>query len=69
MSLQVDRFEIKEVSEDATLHVRREKSILIKDHTTDEIVVVVNIEPTTDLNKIVAEKIVESIEEYIINKD
>ena len=69
MVMTIPRFEKKKIEVPYTIKIENKRSIFIKDHTTDNYVVVVNFESTQEKNSELADKIIETIEEYLDGND
>jgi len=72
MSLQINRFEKKEVKQnvkDTQIIIHNNTTILIKDHTTDKIISLVQLTDNITKNKELADRIITTIEEYIIEAE
>ena len=72
MSLQVNRFEKKEVKpnvKDTQVMIHNNTTILIKDHTTDNIVSLVQLTDNITKNKELADRIITTIEDYIMENE
>lgn len=70
MSLKIDRFEsyqIRRTPVDIKLHSNA--TILIKDHTDDSIISFIQLNGDIEENKVLAQRIIETIEEVIENSD
>ena len=66
MSILINRFEIKEINKaPANVHVENKSAILIKDHTTDRIISLIQLGNNKDENKELAARIIEAIEDYL----
>ena len=63
--LLISRFETKNVKKDATVMVGTDRTIIVKDHTTDNVVMVVNYAKTSEENMEIAELFIETLEKYI----
>ena len=64
-NMKIDRFEKKEISRPAKVEIENMNTILIKDHTDDVIVSYVRVFNDKKKNKELADKIIETIEEFI----
>lgn len=72
MSLQINRFEKKEVKrnvKDTQVIIHNNTTILIKDHTTDQIVSMIQLTDDITKNKELADRIINAIEEYILEEE
>ena len=72
MSLQINRFEKKEVKptiNNNKVVIENNTTILIKDHSTDHIVSLVQLTNNIDKNKELADRIITTIEEYILENE
>lgn len=70
MSIKIDRFEsypIGRTPVDIKLHSNA--TILIKDHTDDSIISFIQLNGDIEENKVLAQRIIETIEEVIENSD
>lgn len=67
MSIQINRFEAKQIEGMATQNIKinNRTTILIKDHTTDKIVSFIQLENDLDKNKEIADLLIAAIESYI----
>lgn len=66
MTLQVDRFEIRDIKKAGTVQIQNMTTILIKDHVDDNIVSLIQLYNDRDKNKKLAAKIIETIEDFIV---
>ena len=64
-NMKIDRFEKKEIIRPAKVEIENMNTILIKDHTDDVIVSYVRVFNDKKKNKELADKIIETIEEFI----
>lgn len=70
MSLKIDRFESIEVKKHEAVFTSKTKTgIIIKDHKIDELVCYINLVRNQKDNKELATKIIEVIEEFIVEKE
>lgn len=69
MSLQIDRFEKKDVQRGMTLRADNDFAIAIKDHSIDKIIALVNLENSTKRNGELADLIITTIEEFILENE
>lgn len=72
MSLQINRFEKKEVKrnvKDTQVMIQNNTTILIKDHTTDNIISMIQLTDNINKNKELADRIINTIEEYILENE
>lgn len=69
MTLQVDRFEIKDVKKQGNVHIQNLSTMLIKDHVDDNIIGLVQLYNDRKKNKALAEKVIETIENFIVENE
>ena len=74
MSIQINRFEKKVVDvktngETIPVNFKNRTGVLIKDHTTDEFISYVNLSNLVKENNELADRIIETIESYIEEKE
>lgn len=69
MSIKIDRFEPKKLSQNTTFTAEKDKAVVIKDHSNDRIIGLVNLERTLDSNMELARVIIEAIESWIENEN
>lgn len=72
MSIQIDRFEKKEVKANInnnSVTIKNNTTILIKDHETDQIISLIQLTNNINKNKELADRIINTIEEYILEQD
>lgn len=66
MTIQIDRFEKREVNHNKTqVIIDNKTAILIKDHKTDNIVSFIQLENHKEKNAEIADRIIAAIEAYI----
>ena len=65
MTLKVDRFEPKKMEKNVKIITEHERSVKVIDHTTDNVVMVVNYAKTSEENMEIAELFIETLEKYI----
>ena len=65
MTLKVDRFEPKKMEKNVKIITEHERSVKLIDHTTDNVVMVVNYAKTSEENMEIAELFIETLEKYI----
>lgn len=71
-NIKINRFEKKEVKptvNNTTVQIRNTTTILIKDHSTDQIVSLVQVTDNIEKNKELADRIITAIEEYILENE
>lgn len=71
MGLLINRFEKKEVKkniQDTQVMIHNNTTILIKDHATDQIVSLIQLTDNIEKNKEIADRIITTIEDYIIEE-
>ena len=71
-NIKINRFEKKEVKptvNNTTVQIRNTTTILIKDHSTDRIVSLVQVADNIEKNKELADRIITAIEEYILENE
>lgn len=71
MSIQIDRFEKKEVKPNTnnnTIIIKNNTTILIKDHETDQIISLIQLTNNINKNKELADRIITTIEDYILEQ-
>ncbi len=68
MSIQINRFEKREIKKHGTVQIENMNTILIKDHTTDNIISMIQLENDKKKNKELADRIILAIEEYIMEQ-
>lgn len=71
-NIKINRFEKKEVKptvNNTTVKIRNTTTILIKDHSTDQIVSLVQVADNIEKNKELADRIITAIEEYILENE
>ena len=68
MVITIPRFESKKVKRDTKLEIHNEKAVLIIDHTTDNVIGMVNLEATYDKNLELADALIGTIETFLENK-
>ena len=66
MTITVPRFEPKTCRKGVKFTIENKGMVIIKDHTTDRIIGMVNLYEESNQNIEVAEKIIEAIENYIL---
>ncbi len=66
MTFKIDRFEVKEVGKTGTVQVENLNTVLIKDHADDNIVSLVKLFNDKKKNKALAEEIINTIENFIV---
>ena len=70
MSIKIDRFEKKEIKQtSANIKIENLSTILIKDHETDNIVSYVQLFNDKKKNKALAAKVIEAIEDFIMEME
>ena len=69
MTIKINRFESKIMEEQITYKTRSKKTVAIKDHQTDKYVVLVNLDESPTKNKELAERIITTVEEFILEND
>lgn len=69
MTIKIDRFEAKPVNTGKSIKMNTPKSVAIKDHETDELVVLVSFYKTHEKNEELAEKFIQVIEEELNDGD
>ena len=65
MTMTVNRFEPQVCERMLKFTVENKGVVVIKDHATDKIVAMVNLDTDADKNIELAEKVIETIEEYL----
>ena len=65
MTMTVNRFEPQVCERMLKFTVENKGVVVIKDHSTDKIVAMVNLDTDADKNIELAEKVIEAIEEYL----
>lgn len=67
MSMQINRFETKTIENNYidSIKLKNKTTILIKDHKTDNIISLIQLNDNVEKNTELAEKIITTIEEYI----
>jgi len=68
MTIKIDRFEPRHVNTGKSIQMNTPKSVVIKDHATDELIVLVSFYKTHEKNEELANKIISLIEDEI-NED
>ena len=71
-NIKINRFEKKEVKptvNNTTVQIRNTTTILIKDHSTDQIISLVQLTNDINKNKDLADKVITAIEEYILENE
>ena len=63
--LLIPRFETISVKKDATVITGSDKTVVIKDHSNDKNIIVVNYAKTAKENETIAEIFIEALENYI----
>ena len=66
MTFKIDRFEVKEVGKTGTVQVENLNTVLIKDHADDNIISLVKLFNDKKKNKALAEEIINTIENFIV---
>ena len=66
MTLQVNRFEVKDVKKPGNVQIQNLSTMLIKDHQDDNIIGLVQLYNDRKKNKALAEKVIETIEDFIV---
>lgn len=72
MSIQINRFEKREVKpniDNNKVIIKNNTTILIKDHSTDQIISLVQLTNDINKNKDLADRIITAIEEYILENE
>ena len=69
MVITIPRFEKKIKEVPYKISIENKRTVLIKDHKTDKFVIVVNFDETQETNSELADKIIETIEEYLDGND
>ena len=68
--LKIDRFEAKQRDEQRSEVIFKTKSgVIIKDHKTDVVIAYINLEDKLNENMEVADRLIETIETYIEEKE
>lgn len=71
-NIKINRFEKKEIKptvNNTTVQIRNTTTILIKDHSTDQIVSLVQVADNIEKNKELVDRIITAIEEYILENE
>ena len=71
-NIKINRFEKKEVKpniDNNKVIIRNNTTILIKDHSTDQIISLVQLTNDIEKNKDLADRIITAIEEYILENE
>ena len=63
--LLIPRFEPKKMEKNVKIITEHERSVKVIDHTTDNVVMVVNYAKTSEENMEIAELFIETLEKYI----
>lgn len=69
MTILIERFEAKVEPRGIKLSIDGKSIVTIKDHTTDKIIGMINLEADPDRNLELAEMLIGTIEEWIENAD
>lgn len=69
MTIKIDRFESKPVNTGKSIRMNTSKSVAIKDHVTDELIVLVSFYKTHDKNTELADKFIKIIEDELNDKN
>lgn len=72
MSIQINRFEKREVkprTHNQQIIIENNTAILIKDHLNDNIVSLVQLNNNLEKNKELADRIINTIEDYILEQE
>lgn len=70
MSIQINRFETKEIKKEATtVQVNNLNSILIQDHANDKVVAFIQLDNKKSENLKLANRIITTIEDFILEKE
>lgn len=71
-NIKINRFEKKEVKpniDNNKVIIKNNTTILIKDHSTDQIISLVQLTNDINKNKDLADKVITAIEEYILENE
>ena len=67
--IQINRFEPQVCEKGLKFTIENKGVVIIKDHTTDKVVAMVNLNTDPNKNEDLAETVIDAIEEWIVNNE